>query len=98
MVSGNQSNTLFDGGSLVMYLISFTLVFSNLYKGIQNTAAGVYGEVTREENLRVIAASNVIIAAVLFGVLLMQIGQGHAERAALAEIEAIQADEKKKGQ
>lgn len=78
-----------------MYLISFTLVFSNLYRGIQSAATGVYGEITREENLRVIAASNVIIAAVLFGVLLLQIGQGHAERAALAEIEAIELENKK---
>lgn len=71
---------------MALLLISFVLTFSNLYRGVQSVEAQIYGEVTREESLRVIAASNVIIAAVLFGVLLLQVGQGHAERAALAEI------------
>lgn len=77
----------------MLFLISFALVFSNLWKGILVVVDGTFGEVGREDTLRVIAASNVIIAAVLFGVLVLQIGQGHAERAAVAEIRELQAAE-----
>lgn len=78
-------------------MIAFILVASNLHKGIQTVKAGVFGEVGREDTLRVIAASNVIICAVLFGVILLQIGQGHAERATLKEIAAMQLEAESNG-
>ena len=82
---GNQSNTLFDGASLVLYLISFILVFSNLVKGVNSVAAQRW-EMSKEDTIRVIAASNVIIAAALLGVGMLQVGQGYAERAAEVEM------------
>lgn len=77
----------------MLFLISFALVFSNLWKGIVTIEGGVYGEVGREDTIRVVAASNVIIAAALFGVLILQVGQGFAERAAIREMQEFQAAE-----
>lgn len=81
-------------------MASFLLTSSNLYKGILTVAAGAYGEVNREDTLRVIAASNVILACVLFGVIVLQVGQGYAEQAAVREMLEFQAAEvaEKKGQ
>lgn len=92
---GTQSNTLFDGASLVLYMIAFTLTASNLYRGIKTVEAGVYGDMGRDDTLRVVAASNVIVGAALMGVLMLQIGQGYAERAAEAEMRAFEGAEVK---
>lgn len=73
--------------------------------------AGIYGNVeetpddapndyiTREDTLRVFAASNTILALVLVGVLVLQAGQWYALRKEEAEIEAMdkEAEDKKKG-
>ncbi|ORY77391.1 ER membrane protein SH3-domain-containing protein [Protomyces lactucae-debilis] len=85
MHKGNQSNTLFDGGSLVLTMIAVMLYVSNLVKGIEALALQAYEDLTREDSIRVIAASNVILGLVLFGVLVLQIGQGYAEQVAERE-------------
>lgn len=104
----SESNMLFDGGSLVLYMIAVIVYLTNIVKGLRIVSMGTYGEgietmsqekldnvdlgtgvdqetgqsvLGREDNLKVLAASNTILALVLVGVLVLQIGQWYAERA-----------------
>lgn len=65
-------------------------------KGLQYSADGEY--ISREDSLRVLAASNTILALVLVGVLILQAGQWYAERKEAQEMEEMDKvrDEKKK--
>ncbi|KAK4033125.1 Shr3 amino acid permease chaperone [Parachaetomium inaequale] len=102
----SEANVLFDGGSLILYVIGAGVYLSNIVKGMravsqpgglaaaveaEAVAAGAgqtvhtgpfTGEVVlgREESLRVLSASHVILALVLVGVLVLQAGQWYAER------------------
>lgn len=92
----SESNMLFDGGSLVLYMIAIVIYLTNIVKGLRIVTAGHYGEglqgtdkdvdtgndvLGREDNLKVLSASNTILALVLVGVIVLQIGQWYAERA-----------------
>ncbi|KAK4128833.1 Shr3 amino acid permease chaperone [Parathielavia appendiculata] len=105
----SEANVLFDGGSLILYVIGAGVYLSNIVKGMRAVsqpgglaaAAAVSGagdrterfegtvhsgpltgEVVlgREDSLRVLSASHVILALVLVGVLVLQAGQWYAER------------------
>lgn len=92
---------LFDGASLVLYMIGLVVYLANIVKGLRVVSAGLYdaeiveGELAvgvkgveageevplgRDDSLRVLAASNTILALVLMGVLVLQAGQWYAER------------------
>lgn len=104
----SESNMLFDGGSLVLYVIAIIVYLTNIVKGLRIVSEGIYGEglagmsqdrlddidmnvamdpetgnsvLGREDNLKVLSASNTILALVLVGVLVLQFGQWYAERA-----------------
>lgn len=64
-------------------------------KAVEGTDAVFIG---REDSLRVIAASNTILAFILMGVLVLQAGQWYAQRKEAEEIEQMDKarDEKKK--
>lgn len=103
-----DSNLLFDGASLVLYMCGVTVYIANIVRGLRTAAAGAYngptssGEVDvvggaesgegagdyigREDSLRVLAASNTILALVLVGVLVLQAGQWYAQRKEAEEI------------
>lgn len=102
----SESNMLFDGGSLVLYMVAVVVYIANIVKGLRLVSEGTYGVglnklsqdqldnvdstgfdvdtgdsvLGREDNLKVLAASNTILALVLVGVLVLQIGQWYAER------------------
>ncbi|KAI2640748.1 Shr3 amino acid permease chaperone [Hypomontagnella submonticulosa] len=103
----SESNMLFDGASLVLYLIGVGVYVANIVKGLRLVSAGAWhqddfdpttvgvgrpgvgggdpltgGEIIlgREDSLKVMAASNTILALVLVGVLVLQAGQWYAER------------------
>lgn len=103
----SESNMLFDGGSLVLYMVAVIVYITNIIKGLRIVNEGSYGlqnlkDMTqdqidnvdmagydadsgdsvlgREDNLKVLAASNTILALVLVGVLVLQFGQWYAER------------------
>jgi ER membrane protein SH3 len=90
----SEANLLFDSASLVLYTVGVIVYITNIVKGLRIVTAGVYnnqgldtqkavvGEllVGREDSLRVLAASNTILALVLVGVLVLQAGQWYAER------------------
>lgn len=85
---------LFDGASLVMYMIGLIMYGTNVLRGLRVVESGNYGaEVGRVDTLRVMAASQVILALVLVGVLVLQSGQWYAERKEREEVKKIEAQE-----
>ncbi|KAF2109055.1 Shr3 amino acid permease chaperone [Lophiotrema nucula] len=113
LYKATEANYLFDGASLVLYMAGITVYITNIVKGFRVVTAGVYGEVpeavpgetdvdyiTREDTLRVFAASNTILALVLVGVLVLQAGQWYAlrkEEAEIAEFNRVDEEKKKAG-
>lgn len=120
----SESNMLFDGGSLVLYMVAVIVYLANIIKGLRIVSDGTYGlglksldqdqldnvdnagfdvdtgdsVLGREDNLKVLAASNTILALVLVGVLVLQVGQWYADRTderALQEFEAKERAAKK---
>jgi ER membrane protein SH3 len=88
----SEANLLFDGSSLVLYTIGIIVYLTNIVKGLRIVTVGEYDAafteeekaqpgiaVTREDSLRVLAASNTILALVLIGVLVLQAGEWYAE-------------------
>ena len=114
----SEANVLFDGASLVLYMVGIIVYITNIVKGLRVVAAGIYGQaeivegenvataaegseveyISREDTLRVFAASNTILALVLVGVLVLQAGQWYAQRKEEAELEQMnqEAEERKK--
>lgn len=115
----SESNMLFDGGSLVLYMVAVIVYIANTIKGLRIVSEGAYGlgmqnlsldqldnveagmdmdtgdsVLGREDNLKVFAASNTILALVLVGVLVLQIGQWYAERVDERTLKEYQAKEK----
>ncbi|GLB07926.1 hypothetical protein AtubIFM57258_003294 [Aspergillus tubingensis] len=113
----SESNMLFDGASLVLYMCGITVYIANIVKGLRLVSGGVYGDelvksgggegddveqgqiLGREDSLKVLAASNTILALVLVGVLVLQAGQWYAERKEAQEVEsfATSSSSSKKG-
>lgn len=104
----SESNMLFDGASLVLYMCGITIYIANVVKGLRLASAGRYGAelaqnaeekdqiLGREDSLKVLAASNTILALVLVGILALQAGQWYAERKDAQEAESFSSG--KKGQ
>ncbi|KZF24797.1 secretory component protein SHR3 [Xylona heveae TC161] len=109
----SEANLLFDGASLVLYMVALVVYITNIVKGLRIVTDGTYGQadlptgsdptaatatdgdiIGREDSLRVIAASNTIMALVLVGVLVLQAGQWYALRKEGEEIEQINAAER----
>lgn len=113
----SESNMLFDGASLVLYLIGVGVYVANIVKGLRLVSAGAWtdadfdvkaaasphrqggdpltgGEIIlgREDSLKVLAASNTILALVLVGVLVLQAGQWYAERKDNEEFEKFEKE------
>jgi len=90
----SESNMLFDGASLVLYMIGLIMYATNVVRGLRVVESGNYGkEVGRVDTLKVMAASQVILALVLVGVLVLQSGQWYAERKESEEVKKIEAEE-----
>lgn len=100
----SEANLLFDGASLVLYLIGVVVYITNIVKGLRIVTLGSYGAIEgdtelaigREDSLRVLAASNTILALVLVGVLVLQAGQWYAERKDAAEVALFEKEEEEK--
>ncbi|KAL2685277.1 hypothetical protein Neosp_006374 [[Neocosmospora] mangrovei] len=115
----SEANFLFDGASLILYLIGFGVYVANIVKALRSVSAEIWtddgfdgkthegenGELFlgREDSLKVLAASNTILALVLVGILVLQAGQWYAEKkeaddaAAAAAADAKEAAAKKEG-
>ena len=68
------------------------LVEGELAVGVKGVEAGQEAPLGRDDSLKVLAASNTILALVLVGVLVLQAGQWYAERKALQEDEKVKKD------
>ncbi|KAI4161879.1 MAG: hypothetical protein LQ342_004570 [Letrouitia transgressa] len=109
----SESNMLFDGASLVLYMCGFVVYMANIVSGLRVVTNGKYDvEITRGEgpagvkdgaqsegkplgradSLKVLAASNTILALVLVGVLILQAGQWYAERKESQELESTKGE------
>lgn len=96
MFRPSEANLLFDGATGILYMIGVAVYTSNTVKGLRAVSAGVWkseeyqktregrftGEMIlgREDSLKVLAASNTILALILVGVLVLQAGQWYAEK------------------
>jgi ER membrane protein SH3 len=97
----SEANMLFDGASLVLYMCGVIVYLTNIVKGLRLISLGQYGAdlanapeeadqfLGREESLKVLAASNTILALVLVGVLILQAGEWYAERKDAQESEIL---------
>ncbi|KAK8049770.1 secretory component protein-like protein [Apiospora phragmitis] len=90
---------------LVLYLIGVGIYIANIVKGLRTVSAGIWNEegfaqtvdgpltgeviLGREDSLKVMAASNTILALVLVGILVLQAGQWYAERKDREEREGL---------
>ncbi|KAJ8098845.1 Shr3 amino acid permease chaperone [Lipomyces tetrasporus] len=75
----SESNKLFDGGSLVLFMAGLIIYLTNVRRGFFSVLDGDWGDVDEQTGINVIAASQVIIAFTLLGVLGLQVGQYYAE-------------------
>ncbi|PHH59192.1 hypothetical protein CDD82_2533 [Ophiocordyceps australis] len=107
----SEANFLFDGASLILYTIGVAVYLSNIVRGLRAISANLWespeflenaegrfeGEYVlgREDSLKVLAASNTILALVLIGVLILQAGQWYAEKRESDDEAAAEAAEKK---
>ena len=115
----SESNKLFDGASLMLYVVGIIIYVANIVKGMRIISSGRYdvelvkGESTlgttsvvpgeevplgRDDSLRVMAASNTILALVLMGVLVLQAGQWYAERKEGQEVEKYREEKAAKAE
>ncbi|KAF8863406.1 putative secretory component protein SHR3 [Acephala macrosclerotiorum] len=100
----SEANLLFDGASLLLYVVGVVVYITNIVKGLRIVTSGIYGQqesdtelaIGREDSLRVLAASNTILALVLVGVLVLQAGQWYAERKESDEIAKFEKEQKEK--
>lgn len=104
----SEANFLFDGASLILYIIGFGVYVANIIKALRTVSADIWsgdefggkthegedGELIlgREDTLKVLSASNTILALVLVGILVLQAGQWYAEKKEADEVAA--ADKK----
>lgn len=75
----SESNKLFDGGSLFLYVLGIAIYLSNLRQGAEASLTREWGDVDEHTGINVIAASQVFIVFTLLGVIGLQIGQYWAE-------------------
>lgn len=96
----SESNKLFDGGSLVLYVVAISFYIINLKTGAESCVSGIWGDVDQNTGINVIAATQVFIVFALLGILAMQIGQFWAELedARLAKMELAKEERAKKAE
>lgn len=100
----SESNLLFDGASLALYTVGVVVYITNIVKGLRIITIGTYEVpeaatdtiVGRDDSLRVLAASNTILALVLVGVLVLQAGQWYAERKDQDEVAKFERQQEEK--
>ncbi|CAN8099443.1 unnamed protein product [Discula destructiva] len=105
----SESNMLFDGASLVLFVIGVGVYVANIVKGLRIVSSDIWSDPTfgerhdgpltgeiilgREDSLKVMAASNTILVLILVGVLVLQAGQWYAERKELDDYEHFEKAE-----
>ncbi|KAA8915674.1 hypothetical protein TRICI_002186 [Trichomonascus ciferrii] len=75
----SESNKLFDGGSMFLYILGIAIYLTNLRQGAEAVLTRQWGDVDEHTGINVIAASQVFIVFTLLGVAGLQLGQYWAE-------------------
>ncbi|KAL2758786.1 hypothetical protein ACRALDRAFT_2100252, partial [Sodiomyces alcalophilus JCM 7366] len=101
----SEANVLFDGASLILYMIGVGVYLTNIVKGLRAVGNDIWNQedwrekhlggdlmLGKEDSLRVMAASNTILALVLVGVLVLQAGQWYAESKEKEELEKMEEE------
>lgn len=70
-----NSTSSYDCASLVLYMAAVIVYGSNVVPGILSIRNKQYGDLQPLEHCRVLSASQVILAVILFGILLLHYGQ-----------------------
>ena len=97
LYSPSESNYLFDGASLILYLIALVMYGTNLVQGLRIVESGSYGEeVGRVDTLKVMGATQTMMALVLLGVLVLQTGQWYAEWKEVEEEKRVEREKRER--
>lgn len=95
----SESNKLFDGASLFLYMMAIAIYLTNLRQGSYAVMTGNWGEVDEHTGINVIAASQVFIVLILLGVAGLQLGQFYAEWENARQVrKALEQERKEKEQ
>ncbi|KAM0332428.1 hypothetical protein ACHAQA_002709 [Verticillium albo-atrum] len=110
LFKATEANLLFDGASLVLYFVGVGVYLTNIVRGLRAVGEGIWDDpdweakankgaddglvLGKEDSLKVLSASNTILALVLVGVLVLQVGQAYAERKEREEIEVLDRKDK----
>jgi len=90
--SPSESNYLFDGASLILYLIALAM-YGTVVQGLGIVETRNYGkEVDRVDTLKVMGATQTMMALVLLGVLVLQAGQWYAEWKEMEEDKQVEKE------
>ena len=86
-------NFLFDGASLILYVIGWLIWVRSIVRRLRLVSYGTWPAedddglaVSRKDNVKLLSMSNTILALVLLGVLVLQVGQWYAERKEVQEL------------
>lgn len=74
-----ESNTLFDGGSLVLFVIGIVFYLTNLRPAARSLITGDWVDIDPETGVKFVSATEMIIVLAMLGVLALQFGQWWAE-------------------
>lgn len=83
LYGGNQSNLLFDSGSLILYVAGVIIYMVYLVQGLQAIFQHNYTPLSKLDTLQILAVSQVVLALILMGILVLQSSQFCAEQAVL---------------
>ncbi|PRT55018.1 Secretory component protein SHR3 [Wickerhamiella sorbophila] len=81
-----EANTLFDGGSLVLFVIAIVFYLSNLRVAAQSVLTGDWYDIDETTGIQLMSASQVLIVLVFMGVLALQLGQWWAAKDTASQI------------
>ncbi len=76
----DDSNTLFDGGSLLLIVVSVVVYIANIRVGMNSAIYDTWGDVDQNTGVNVIAASEIMVVFLILGIFGLQFGQFWAER------------------
>jgi len=95
LYSPSESNYLFDGASLILYFIALVMYGTNIVQGLRIVESRGYGEeVGRVDTLKVMGATQTMMALVLLGVLVLQSGQWYAEWKEMEEDKRVEREKR----
>lgn len=88
-----EANTLFDGGSLILFVIATAFYLTNLRPAAHSVLTNDWNDIDEVTGIQLISASQVLIVLVFIGVLALQLGQWWAAKDTASQIAKAQQAE-----